>query len=350
MKKLITILILLGVLAALLLAYTLLSKKNNTDDTDIGDTAAESDVIFLQQSDSKNITGIEYSYQNNTVRLQRTDDNLWQAADDPAYPLGQDKPKAMADAVATVAAYRLIDSTGSRFAEYGLESPKNQIRVSYADGSEITYRIGSYVSYTKTYYLNIEGQNEVYTVSGALLDYFAFSLSDLAQPDTVPSIKEDYVTAISVSRPGELPLEITAERPEDDADAVVWKAGEETVSGTYVSDLISAVNGLPLNDLVFWGEQTEDKLASLGLDAEHVTTVTVSYYEIVTISGEDDSISSGSKKVSHTFTVRIGGTVTAADTADPEETADICYYVSVEDSDLIYSVSEAKLAPFFAEA
>ncbi len=364
MKKLITVLILFAVLAALLLAYVLVSGKNRADagnETESG--SSEPDVIYLHQSDSKDITEITYTYKDAEIRLACREEQ-WQVSDDSAYPLGQDKPKAMASAIATVAAYRLIDSSGTHFADYGLEKPTSVIRVSYADGSSITYRIGSYISFTKAYYLNIEGKNEVYTVASALLDYFSYALSDLFEPDKLPSVKEDYVTAISVKRPGADPFTVEAEHPEDDPDTVVWRAGDEEISSSRVSGMISAVTGLPLDTLAFWGEQSEETLASLGFGEEDVTTVTLSYYELVTISVDDDSVSDGSKKVSHTFTVRIGGKVPARDPAETEdaetsaetsagqdgEEASVCYYVSVENSDLIYSVPEARLEALLSNA
>lgn len=362
MKKLITVLVLFAVLVALLLAYVLISGKNNAnsgDETESG--SAEQDVIYLYQSDSKDITEISYTYKDAEVRLSCENDT-WQVSDDKAYPLGQEKPKAMAQAIANVAAYRLIDSSGTHFADYGLDKPAAVIRVSYADGSSISYRIGSYISFTKAYYLNIEGKNEVYTVASALLDYFSFTQSELFEPDTLPTIKEDYVTAISVKRPGEEAVTIRADRSEDDPDKVVWSAGDEEVEASKASAMIAAVTGLPLDTLAFWGEQSEETLASLGFGEDSVTTVTVSYYELITISVDDDSVSDGSKKVSHTFTVKIGGKVpdTASDTDSAETSAEtsaqdgtesaVRYYISVENSNLIYSVPEARIAALLPEA
>ena len=101
MKKGITLIVLLLVLAALIVGYVVYGNyaaNQPTDEEPETDTTVE--ILSLDKS---SIVSIEYTYENELVSLVKTEDG-WQWADDADFSLDQTFPEEMAAALSALTA------------------------------------------------------------------------------------------------------------------------------------------------------------------------------------------------------------------------------------------------------
>lgn len=71
-----------------------------------------------------------------------------------------------------MAAKQIIDKSGNRYAEYGLEEPKATVSAVFSDGSEVTLYLGKDAPENKGVYLRMKGDNNVYLVQYSLVEMF----------------------------------------------------------------------------------------------------------------------------------------------------------------------------------
>ncbi len=71
-----------------------------------------------------------------------------------------------------MAATQIIDRSGSKYAEYGLEKPEATVSVIFSDNSEVKLYLGIEAPENKGVYMRMEGDKNVYLVNSSLVDMF----------------------------------------------------------------------------------------------------------------------------------------------------------------------------------
>ena len=327
-KKYLQLIILLAVLLLIVAAYVITSKlaQPDTDDAD----EDENEYVMLVDLNYTNVTSVSYTRNGETVKIL-TDSSAYGSYGldgDSEFPLDKTKAIAMTQAVASIKCTRFVEDSRERFADYGLDEPEYVISATYDTNTAITINVGSYNSFTKTNYMNVDGTNKVYMISPAILDYFDYSKLELVSHDTKPAIGSDEITRIELSQNDGAQLVYT----KTDDEWFVGNSGQPA-DETQIELITRALMGLTLTDCADYAINENQKLEKYGLLSPAVKA-TVTYKKEYAVT-DGASSSSVSTKVDHTFTVLIGN-------ADEENEI---RYIKLPDSQLVYKISAELLSP-----
>lgn len=130
--------------------------------------------------------------------LLRTD-GRWVDAEDPAFPLDESYAEEMADALSDMRSERSVTGEPS---EYGLDDPLCVVTARDAQGAELTLQIGDKNKTTGLYYVRVEGQSDIYTVSSSAVMPFLSARYDRIEAEEFPEIETDSVERLSVTANG----------------------------------------------------------------------------------------------------------------------------------------------------
>lgn len=276
-NPLLPLLILVGILAALLVAYKALSDANarKAREEALAAAAAENAAVTVAAFDPAAMTALEYKTSGGDSLRFVVVNGAWQYAPDPAFPLDAVSLAQMGTAVASITADRTVDE-GSP-ADYGLDEPSCVVTVEYG-GEKHVYRTGNYNSFSGSWYLMAD--DGVYLVPTNLASSFSKSLDDLLVRDTIPSSEwaaRDYVKDVTV-RDGE---------------------GERVVTDPEETDeLLAALGRVYLRTCANYAA-TEEEKAACGLDGSK--GVTVNYRKAVSTSNESGNSTTSYLDTSYTL-------------------------------------------------
>lgn len=335
MKKLLPILILCVIFAALLLGYTAL-KKNSGSGSD-KTTAADTTYIMIAETNKADIAAIRYTTEDGvTLSLVKTG-TKWQNADNDEMPLDQSILENMVKAVASIGATRKIEGGMDNAADYGLDTPTLTVEVRYADNRTVTYTVGDSSAYSGEIYFAVGGDNAVYTVNAAFCDFFDYTVDELAVLDKMAAIKKAEITSVSVAtKQGTRTLE---GRESEDSDTKTWtltnESGAETPLEAEAADaLLSALLALDLDTCVDY-DVAEADLAGYGLDAPVV--ITINYKREKPLSPSDTNPSTGTILIDSTYEIRVGY-------ASDQKT-----YVRLQDSNMVFEADLSAIGQLLQE-
>lgn len=125
-------------------------------------------------------------------------EETWVLEEDPTLPLKQTYATNMVNALATVTATQTL-SEAQEISEYGLEEPQVEIQVSSEEGVIATLLLGDEVPLDGGYYAKRKDQSDIYVVSSSFLGYFSYSLLEMTEVESFPSITADSITYLSVT-------------------------------------------------------------------------------------------------------------------------------------------------------
>lgn len=332
----------------------------------------ESTSVFTASADD--IKSLDFMVDDIETTFEKDDDN-WVKKDEADFPVNQSTMDSAASSVASVKSDRVLENVDD-FAEYGLDSPSNTIKIVTKSDSEdgddttTTLYVGDENSSTSQYYVRKDDDEKtVYLVDASCIEPFTKTLYDYAQAEDFPAISgTDTITKISVD--GDKSYELTK-----NLDTSVWSvkgAGdEEKADSATVSSLVSSFGSMAYNSLADY--KCEDK-SKYGLDKPYAT-ITVDYQEEIaddTSSEVDDSNSDSEDMETETENTDKDNTdkdsedeeadnTNDTDSSDEEETKmedkqltilvgseadDGNRYVMVNDSDEVYTMSEDTLSAF----
>ena len=167
--------IIVAVLLLLILGYLLL-RANNARQEALETQAAAEAVITVTDFDVSDITALSYQLDGETLSFTKTDD-VWNYDADTSIDLDEDAVEDLISTVSNLTAETKIDEYND-LSEYGLEEPVNTIKLSMESGDLIIY-VGSQNQVTGNYYIQIDGQDELYLIATDLSSEFASTVEDL---------------------------------------------------------------------------------------------------------------------------------------------------------------------------
>lgn len=149
----------LAILAALVSAAVLI--KNGDSKNAEKATEADSDTVEIYLGEEENVRKIEV-FASNSFALYRNDDNEWVMEGAEGVKVKTAYADALAKSVASMSSPMVVCEECDDFAQYGLENPYAQIKVTYED-TESVINIGNESG--DYYYFSENGEKKVYIIS-----------------------------------------------------------------------------------------------------------------------------------------------------------------------------------------
>ena len=125
------------------------------------------------------------------------EDGTWYDKDDKDFPLAQSYPEQMEKTLGKLEAERKLEN-GDSLEAYGLKEPEYTVVLTDQDGNETTLYFGNVTG--DSYYLTLNEKKEIYTVSTGVIEDFQYSMEDMAQLDTFPTIGSGNLKKVVISQ------------------------------------------------------------------------------------------------------------------------------------------------------
>lgn len=298
------LLILTAVLVLMACAYLAVTKLLPEESS-----VPENTTVTALQLDEDSITGISWVFEGETMDFVLVDEE-WVYAPDTGFPLKSSFLTKMVDRLSHITASKVFENVED-LSQYGLDTPVLTIRVTTADTEPpIVLTFGDTTTLSQEYYMTM-GDGKVYLASTYLYNSFAYSLYDLVQKETIPSMGS--VNKIEVSKTGDNEIEVTVEDTER------------------LNTFAEAVSGIAWGDCVAY-RADHNTLTEYGL-ATPALTVTV-HYTKTTETATDETEEEGNT-ISETIQTA------QAFTLEMSQTAEGTCYARLPGSGMIYTMDSA---------
>lgn len=326
-RKIITLVVGVGVLVALTGVYFSLKAHNTVSEEESDETT---EILAIESDTVEEIT---FRVQGEEVGFIKTEEG-WKKTGEEAFPVNADKVTDIVSFFASVNADRILNNVQD-FSEYGLDNPSNIVKVKTTDGQEKVLQIGDLNTNTSQYYVGVgEDIDTVYTVAENDLSVFTDDLYDYASGQSFPSVSSGNITRVLV------------EKQEDpyiiekwDGSTSGWGVGSsqselEGADSATVETYTGTIAGLAYEDFVNYNCTD---FSVYGLEQPQAS-VTVDYQEEVAETENEDSSEDSSEEQEsvfedRTYTVCIGN-----------RTEEGSYYVNLKGSSEIYTIAETKIS------
>lgn len=322
MKKRYTTLLILCILLAVVAGAVVLLRSGQAEDAD-----SASEVATILETESDQITFLEWTAGDASFALQRTETDDSSSGDGWDYPANEALPldgsvgDDLADLLAGLTAARTLDAPENA-ADYGLDAPRLTVTVGTDAGSH-TLLVGSVNETTGDVYIQMLDTQTVYTLESDIVDQFPTSENDLILVESLPSISLSSVTDARLQTPqGLLELHYT-EPVEEDSSAASDSASDSAASDSAAEETTNWTATLDGAAIAVTNDQAEAvvrdvlalqytacadyapaSLADYGLD-QPLYTLTLTYTEEIA-SDSDSSDASESQTTEKTFTLYLG--------------------------------------------
>ena len=286
------ILILLAVLILLVAVYFGL-RTWNAQQEEKAQEEQEAATVHVTDTSAEDIVSLKFNVGNGGLEFSKEDDQ-WYYTPDKDFPLQQSYPEDMAETVGSITAGREL-TDGDSIDAYGLDEPAYTIEYTDADGNTTELLFGDMTG--DDYYVMLNGNDTVYTVSSSVIDPFNYTLDDMARLDDYPSIGSGNLVKEVITQNGETTTYDSED--EDQAEDIAAVAG--------------GLGAVSLSEAADYSVEDED-LDVYGLDEDSRITVEATYTQ-------DDE--------EHLFTLYIGN-----------EDGSGNRYVMLNDSRIVYLISD----------
>lgn len=362
---------LVGALAVLGGAYggiVWINQNNEEKAAEQSKAEKEANTFYLSQMEEP--VSISYTNSYGTFAFSYdTENETWSYDSDEHFPVTQSYLTSISSDLKSFTAERKLEEVQDDLSVYGLDNPSCTITAKGSDDTEVTIQIGSLNSYNSDYYAKVEGSDDIYTIASSYVSDISNDISTLQEKESFPTITSTSITDVQLVKDGitlDMEKEVTQEpateeettenateeaetgsesneseskvseeetKSETASDSSEEESEEETVEMVDVTrwvftqdnktqrvdenddihDLLVNMVGLTFNDCADYYADEEEK-ESYGL-TDDAAVLTITYQ-----SGEEET----------TLKLTIGAT-----TED-----DAYYYVSMDDSDQVNTVSK----------
>lgn len=358
---------LVGALAVLGGAYgtiVLINQHNEEKEAEQSKAEKEANTFYLSQMEEP--VSISYTNSYGTFAFSyNTENETWSYDSDEHFPVTQSYLTAVSSDLKSFTAERKLEEVQDDLSVYGLDNPSCTITAKGSDDTEVTIQIGSLNSYNSDYYAKVKGSDDIYTIASSYVSDISNDISALQEKESFPTITSTSITDVQLVKDGiklDMEKEVTQEPATEEettenaskeaetgseskaseeettkavSDSTEGESAEEesTVEMVDVTrwvfsqdnktqrvdesddihDLLVNMVGLTFNDCADYYADEEEK-ESYGL-TDDAAVLTITYQ-----SGEEETI----------LKLTIGAT-----TED-----DAYYYVSMDDSDQVNTVSK----------
>lgn len=348
-KRLIIVGVLLVVVIALLFVVMELVKEDEDQDRQV-EPVSQTEVL-----DIEGITYTSPSTSGEAVTLVREDD-IWYYEEDKEFPLDQKYvTNNMVLTAAETVADKELEGVSGQLSDYGLDKPYVTIILKKITGDEVKMSIGAYNESVEGYYLKIDGRDSLYLVDGQLPFAFDMSVYEIADMEDYPYVEVNSITHIKVENDNG----VSEFQPvvKDNAASYVteqyylekektWqvsKNGAAYKDGNQesITEFLTQLTSIDYASMIEY-RADEKVMAQYGIDKECVL-LTVDY-EILDentarqVEGADGITEIVCDSVDVQYVLRIGDKVPEDGFSDP------AYYVSLEGSNVVYTISAESIS------
>lgn len=354
---------LVGALAVLGGAYggiVWINQNNEEKAAEQSKAEKEANTFYLSQMEEP--VSISYTNSYGTFAFSYdTENETWSYDSDEHFPVTQSYLTSISSDLKSFTAERKLEEVQDDLSVYGLDNPSCTITAKGSDDTEVTIQIGILNSYNSDYYAKVEGSDDIYTIASSYVSDISNDISALQEKESFPTITSTSITDVQLSKDGimlDMEKEVTQEPATEEAETESESSESESevseeettkavsdsteeglteeestvemVDVTHwvftqdnktqrvdesddIHDLLVNMVGLTFNDCADYYADEEEK-ESYGL-TDNAAVLTITYQ-----SGEEET----------TLKLTIGAT-----TED-----DAYYYVSMDDSDQVNTVSK----------
>ena len=213
-KKMIILLVCVGLLAALVAVYFGVKAKAAQYEAD--QSVTYDNLLTLTADDIKTIA---YTNSDNSADLSFTrTDGTWALDSDSSFALDQDAVSTLASGVTGVSVYQTLTGV-TDLSQYGLDSPVVQATITDTDGNTTTISIGSSNDATSKTYVYLNGDTStVYVTATSISSNFYKTQDDFKSTDSSTDTSSAAAAADSAA----------ASTAESTADSTAASAAEST--------------------------------------------------------------------------------------------------------------------------
>ena len=357
---------LVGALAVLGGAYggiVWINQNNEEKAAEQSKAEKEANTFYLSQMEEP--ISISYTNSYGTFAFSYdTENETWSYDSDEHFPVTQSYLTSISSDLKSFTAERKLEEVQDDLSVYGLDNPSCTITAKGSDDTEVTIQIGSLNSYNSDYYAKVEGSDDIYTIASSYVSDISNDISALQEKESFPTITSTSITDVQLVKDGitlDMEKEVTQEPATEEAetgsesseseskvseeettkavsdsteeglteeestvemvDVTRWVFTQDNKTQRVdesddIHDLLVNMVGLTFNDCADYYADEEEK-ESYGL-TDDAAVLTITYQ-----SGEEET----------TLKLTIGAT-----TED-----DAYYYVSMDDSDQVNTVSKESL-------
>lgn len=357
---------LVGALAVLGGAYggiVWINQNNEEKAAEQSKAEKEANTFYLSQMEEP--VSISYTNSYGTFAFSYdTENETWSYDSDEHFPVTQSYLTSISSDLKSFTAERKLEEVQDDLSVYGLDNPSCTITAKGSDDTEVTIQIGSLNSYNSDYYAKVEGSDDIYTIASSYVSDISNDISALQEKESFPTITSTSITDVQLSKDGitlDMEKEVTQEPATEEAetgseskesesevseeettkavsdsteeglteeestvemvDVTRWVFTQDNKTQRVdesddIHDLLVNMVGLTFNDCADYYADEEEK-ESYGL-TDDAAVLTITYQ-----SGEEET----------TLKLTIGAT-----TED-----DAYYYISMDDSDQVNTVSKESL-------
>ena len=357
---------LVGALAVLGGAYggiVWINQNNEEKAAEQSKAEKEANTFYLSQMEEP--VSISYTNSYGTFAFSYdTEKETWSYDSDEHFPVTQSYLTSISSDLKSFTAERKLEEVQDDLSVYGLDNPSCTITAKGSDDTEVTIQIGSLNSYNSDYYAKVEGSDDIYTIASSYVSDISNDISALQEKESFPTITSTSITDVQLSKDGitlDMEKEVTQEPATEEAetgsesnesesevseeettkavsdsteeglteeestvemvDVTRWVFTQDNKTQRVdesddIHDLLVNMVGLTFNDCADYYADEEEK-ESYGL-TDDAAVLTITYQ-----SGEEET----------TLKLTIGAT-----TED-----DAYYYISMDDSDQVNTVSKESL-------
>lgn len=270
-KKARKLIYLITVLLILLLADVIISSAISRKDKEEKEHEEQSSAETVLIGTFENPVSLRWNNGTEEMAFHK-EQGVWQYALDQHFPVSQSQMEDFEKLLANLEADRKL-SARDELRAYGFDEPSYRLEMEFESGSR-TLLIGNTTS-SGGYYAMIQGEEDIYVVSGKIISSLAGRLEEYLQPITMPELTFDNVSIIQVDNGSILQLE-----KKDDGWTVTEGGQNRNVTNeAAVTDVLETIKGFVGGECVDYYCIDEER-AQYGLD--------IPYYE-VTVQYTDEN-------------------------------------------------------------
>ena len=278
-----TLILLLGILAALGVAFLIIwgVNRSNTKKAEAAAAASAQSNVVSSQLD---FTALTWKNPKTTLSFQLGDDGNWFWVDDPDFPMEQSHITNMISLLSNLVPQQTIEK-GDTLEAYGLADPPVVLTATQRDGTQMTFSLGNATTEGNGYYLLTSQSDTVYIVGNTLHTELSRGIYDLIILPDFPTLTADNLKSVAIT--GAVSSTLTAVRTVQVPDAsssaaasssssaaettTAWFLnGKDRSDNDTVKTLVSELTGLAIASCADY-QPTDEAAALCGFDAPACT-------------------------------------------------------------------------------
>ena len=228
---------LVGALAVLGGAYggiVWINQNNEEKAAEQSKAEKEANTFYLSQMEEP--VSISYTNSYGTFAFSYdTENETWSYDSDEHFPVTQSYLTSISSDLKSFTAERKLEEVQDDLSVYGLDNPSCTITAKGSDDTEVTIQIGSLNSYNSDYYAKVEGSDDIYTIASSYVSDISNDISTLQEKESFPTITSTSITDVQLSKDG-ITLDMEKEVTQEPATEEVETESESSESESKVSE------------------------------------------------------------------------------------------------------------------